>query len=198
MTDAAAPAAGGRGLRLLLLLPLAIFLLLAALFARQLGAGDPSRLPSALIGKPAPAVALPPLDGQRDASGQPLPGLASGDLENGGVTVVNVWASWCAPCRIEHPVLMQLAAEPGVRVVGINYKDKPDAARRFLQTLGNPFKAVGIDESGRAGIDWGVYGVPETFIVSGDGVIRHKLVGPLSPEALPEFLQQVRAARRAK
>lgn len=195
VAEPSAPAPGGRaGARLLFLLPLALFLGLAALFAKQLGSGEPSRLPSALIGKPVPAFVLPPVASLRNAAGQPMPGLDTAGLAAGGVTIVNVWASWCAPCRIEHPVLMDLARNPSVRIASINYKDKPEAARRFLALLGNPFAAVGADETGRTAIEWGVYGVPETFVVSADGIIRHKHVGPLTPEALPGFLAQVRAA----
>jgi len=182
------------GLRLLYLLPVLVFTGLAALFLIRLYAGDPQRVPSALIGRPAPAFALPSLPGlTRD--GASVPGLSSDDLR-GGVTVVNVWASWCAPCRQEHPLLMELAKDPAARVVGIAYKDNPENARRFLGALGNPFAAVGVDASGRAAIDWGVYGVPETFIVGPDGVIRHKHIGPLTPEAMPGFLDKVRAAGR--
>ena len=123
-----------------------------------------------------------------------MPGLSGDDLK-GGVTVVNVWASWCAPCRQEHPLLMDLAKNPAVRVVGINYKDNPENARRFLGALGNPFAAVGGDPSGRAAIDWGVYGVPETFVVGPDGAIRHKHIGPLTPEAMPAFMDKVRAVQ---
>jgi cytochrome c biogenesis protein CcmG/thiol:disulfide interchange protein DsbE len=182
------------GLRLLYLLPVLVFTGLAALFLIRLYAGDPQRVPSALIGRPAPAFALPFLPGlTRD--GAAVPGLSNNDLR-GGVTVVSVWASWCAPCRQEHPLLMELAKDPAARVVGIAYKDNPENARRFLGALGNPFAAVGVDASGRAAIDWGVYGVPETFIVSPDGVIRHKHIGPLTPEAMPGFLDKVRAAGR--
>jgi cytochrome c biogenesis protein CcmG/thiol:disulfide interchange protein DsbE len=179
------PQAGQR--RLLLLIPLVVFLALAALFLVRLFAGDPSRVPSALINRPAPTFSLPPIEGLLK-DGAPVPGLASVDLTgpatDGRVTVVNVFASWCAPCRMEHPLLLKLAQDPRVRLVGINYKDDPDNARRFLGELGNPYAAVGADTGGRTAIDWGVYGVPETFIVGPDGIIRYKNVGPLTPEAL--------------
>ena len=110
----------------------------------------------------------------------------------GDVVVVNVWASWCAPCRQEHPLLMELAKDPGIRLVGINYKDNPENARRFLGALGNPFAAVGADPNGRAAIDWGVYGVPETFVIGPDGTIRHKQIGPLTPEAMDGFRAMLR------
>ncbi|WP_229426610.1 DsbE family thiol:disulfide interchange protein [Microvirga alba] len=167
------------------MLPGAVFVGLAALFVFRLGGGDPSQVPSALIGKPVPAFALAPLEGLV-AGGKPVPGLSNEDLK-GKVTVVNVWASWCAPCRQEHPLLVELAKDPSIRVVGINQKDNPDNARRFLGALGNPFAAVGADSNGRVSIDWGVYGVPETFIVGPDGLIRHKHIGPLTPETLPAF-----------
>lgn len=181
--------------RLLPLLPVVIFAALAGLFALRLRRGDdPSILPSPLIGKPVPAFALPPMAGLRDGAGQALPGLASDDLAAGRVTIVNVWASWCAPCREEHPVLLSLAKATSARLVGIDYKDKEETGRRFLGQLGNPFAAVGVDGSGRAGIDLGVYGVPETYVVSGNGTVRYKQVGPLSEAALPAFLEQVRLA----
>jgi len=181
--------------RLLFLLPVLIFLALAALFLVRLYSGDPSQVPSALIGRPVPAFALDPLPGLLK-EGRPSPGLSSADLR-GQVTVVNVWASWCAPCREEHPALMELAKDPSIRVVGINYKDNPENARRFLGALGNPFAAVGVDPKGRAAIDWGVYGVPETFIVGPDGAIRHKHIGPLTPETLAGFTARIEAARRS-
>jgi cytochrome c biogenesis protein CcmG/thiol:disulfide interchange protein DsbE len=180
--------------RLLYLLPVVLFTALALLFLVRLFSGDPSKVPSALIGRPAPAFTLEPLPGLMQA-GQPVPGLAAEDLK-GRVTVVNVWASWCGPCRQEHPMLIALAKNPAVRVVGINYKDNPENARRFLGSLGNPFAAVGIDPSGRTAIDWGVYGVPETFVVGPDGTIRHKHIGPLAAVQRPAFMEKVRAAAR--
>jgi cytochrome c biogenesis protein CcmG/thiol:disulfide interchange protein DsbE len=178
--------------RLLYLLPVLVFAGLALLFLVRLHGGDPSRVPSALIGRPAPAFALAPLEGlQRD--GQPVPGLSRDDLK-GRVTVVNVWASWCGPCRQEHPLLVELAKDPAIRVVGINQKDNPENARRFLGQLGNPFAAVGVDPNGRASIEWGVYGVPETFIVGADGTIRHKQIGPLTPETMDGFREALRRA----
>ena len=176
----AASESGGRRRRLLVLLPLVLFLALAALFFIRLFAGDPSRLPSALIGHPVPETTLPAVPGLvRD--GVAVPGIASGDFK-GTVTLVNVWASWCAPCHDEAPLLMQLAEDKRIRMVGINYKDQPDNARRFIGRYGNPFVAAGADSNGRASIDWGVYGVPETFVVGRDGRIAFKLVGPITAE----------------
>jgi len=192
-SPAEAPARPSR-MRVLYLVPLFVFAALALLFVVRLYAGDPSRVPSALIGRPVPAFTLEPLPGLSHA-GQQVPGLSDADFK-GRVTVVNVWASWCVPCRQEHPALIELAKNPAIRVVGINYKDNPENARRFLGSLGNPFAAVGIDPNGRAAIDWGVYGVPETFVVGPDGTIRHKHIGPLQPEQMPAFLNQVRAAGR--
>lgn len=172
--------------RVVAFLPLALFLGLAGLFYVQLYAGDPQTLPSALIGRPAPDFALPPVPGLA-REGQPTPALARADLL-GGVTLVNVWASWCVPCRDEHPVLMQMADDPRFRLVGLNYKDDPGNAASFLADLGNPYAAVGSDRTGRAGIDWGVYGVPETFVVDADGLIRFKFIGPLTPEDVVQTL----------
>jgi cytochrome c biogenesis protein CcmG/thiol:disulfide interchange protein DsbE len=172
---------------ILVLLPLALFLGLAGLFIIRLGAGDVSRIPSALIGRDAPATDLPPVPGlERD--GKPVPGLATTDFK-GAITVLNVWASWCVPCHDEAPLLVQLARDPRIRVVGINYKDQPDNARRFLGRYGNPFAASGSDANGRAAIEWGVYGVPETFIISRDGKIAYKLVGPVTPENIEQVLK---------
>jgi cytochrome c biogenesis protein CcmG/thiol:disulfide interchange protein DsbE len=165
--------------RLLVLLPLAVFLALAALFFFRLGSGDPSRIPSALIGHPAPATSMPPVPGLRARDGKPLPGINAAEFK-GAVTLVNVWASWCIPCHDEAPLLNTLAEDGRIRLVGINYKDQPDNARRFLGRHGNPFAAAGADANGRASIEWGVYGVPETFIVDRAGRIRYKHVGPLT------------------
>jgi cytochrome c biogenesis protein CcmG, thiol:disulfide interchange protein DsbE len=173
--------------RLLVLLPLVAFLGLAALFFFRLGAGDPSRIPSALIGREAPATELPAVAGL-ERNGQQVPGLTAADFKN-AVTVLNVWASWCVPCRDEAPLLIKLAGDKRIRLVGINYKDQADNARRFLGRFGNPFAASGADASGRAAIEWGVYGVPETFIVGRDGRIAYKLVGPLTPENLEHVVK---------
>jgi cytochrome c biogenesis protein CcmG/thiol:disulfide interchange protein DsbE len=173
--------------RLLVLLPLIVFLALAALFLFRLGAGDPSKLPSALIGRPVPQTDLPPVAGLlRD--GAPVAGLASADFK-GAVSVVNVWASWCVPCHDEAPLLMRMSADKRIRLVGINYKDQAENARRFIGRYGNPFAAVGADVSGRASIDWGVYGVPETFVVGRDGRIAYKLVGPITAGNLETTLK---------
>jgi cytochrome c biogenesis protein CcmG/thiol:disulfide interchange protein DsbE len=164
----------------LMLLPLIFFAGLAVLFWFGLGAGDPSRIPSALIGHPAPQTTLPPLEGL-EANGAQLPGLDPGVLK-GKVSIVNVWASWCVPCHDEAPLLTALGKDTRLQMIGINYKDTAENARRFLGRYGNPFGRVGVDANGRAAIEWGVYGVPETFIVGRDGKIAYKMVGPLSPD----------------
>jgi cytochrome c biogenesis protein CcmG, thiol:disulfide interchange protein DsbE len=174
-----APRETSSGRRVLVLIPLVFFLGLAALFFLRLGAGDPSRIPSALIGRTVPQTDLPPVAGlERD--GKPVPGINVAAF-TGAVTLLNVWASWCVPCHDEAPLLMELAKDQRIRVVGINYKDQPDNARRFLGRHGNPFVAAGADPNGRASIDWGVYGVPETFVIGRDGRIAFKLVGPITP-----------------
>jgi cytochrome c biogenesis protein CcmG, thiol:disulfide interchange protein DsbE len=166
--------------RLIVLLPLAVFLALALLFLFRLNAGDPSLIPSALIGHPAPQIKLPPISGL-DRDGTPVPGIDPASFA-GAVTVVNVWASWCVPCHDEAPLLMKLAQDDRLHLYGINYKDEADNARRFLGHYGNPFAAAGADLSGRAAIDWGVYGVPETFVIGRDAKIAYKLVGPITAE----------------
>jgi cytochrome c biogenesis protein CcmG, thiol:disulfide interchange protein DsbE len=172
--------------RILVLAPLVIFLVLVLLFVIRLFSGDPSRIPSALIGHPAPQTALPPVAGL-DRDGKPVPGIEPEGFR-GAVTVVNVWASWCVPCHDEAPLLMQLAENPKLRIIGINYKDQPENARRFLGRYGNPFVAAGADPNGRAAIDWGVYGVPETFLVGRDGKIAFKLVGPITADNFQSVL----------
>ncbi len=164
-------------------LPLAVCVALLAGFAVPLFTGaDDSVIPSALIGKSAPHTDLAPITGlMRD--GVPVPGLDSAGFK-GKLTLVNVWASWCAPCREEQPLMMQIARDPRIRVVGPNYKDEPENARRFLGDLGNPFVAVGSDRTGRSAIEWGVYGVPETYLVGPDGTILYKHVGPFTPESV--------------
>lgn len=181
----------GRRITPLMMLPLVVFTALAALFLFQLTMGsDPSKIPSALINKPAPDLELPPVPGLTD-NGQALPGFSRADLL-GKVSVVNIFASWCGPCRAEHPYLLDLAEDDRVQMIGINQKDKPENARRFLGSLGNPYDRVGSDEKGRASIDWGVYGVPETFIVDAKGMIRFKYVGPLSEASYkPVFLVEL-------
>ncbi|RLQ89101.1 DsbE family thiol:disulfide interchange protein [Notoacmeibacter ruber] len=168
--------------RAVLFLPVLLFAIVASIFlAMEISGRDSSTIPSALIGQPAPRTTLTPLEGMEQ------PGLDTEKLK-GKVTLVNIFASWCAPCRQEHPVLMRLAEDQRVQLVGFNYKDDPDNARRFLSELGNPYQAVGVDPSGRAAIDWGVYGVPETFLLDREGVIVWKYVGPLTPERVENEL----------
>ena len=171
----------------LMALPLVAFAGLVALFWFGLGEGDPSRIPSALIGHTAPQTVLPPLQGLVN-DGVPVPGLDPAAFK-GKVSVVNVWASWCVPCHDEAPLLTDLARDKRLQLIGINYKDAPDNARRFLGRYGNPFGMVGVDGNGRAAIEWGVYGVPETFIVGRQGTIVYKLVGPVTPENIDTVLK---------
>jgi len=176
-------------LRPLTLIPVAVFAVLAVVFAVYLwqvgpGGKDISKIPSAMINKPAPQFDLKPIANL--PARLKIPGLKTADLK-GGVSLVNVWASWCPPCRIEHPVLMNLAQQ-GVTIYGINYKDKPEDAARFLDQLGNPFKKVGVDNTGRTAIDWGVYGYPETFVVDASGHIRYRHVGQIYPHQLESLI----------
>ena len=177
----------------LIYLPLAVFAALAWLLFLRLNAGDPASIPSALIGQSAPRLDLPGIDGAA--------GLTDADLRSGHVSVVNIFASWCEPCHYEHEYLMALAADPtlkakGVAIYGVAQKDSEENIRRFLGAKGDPYAKVGLDKNGRAGIDWGVYGVPETFIVRGDGSLAFKLVGPmtaatLESEVKPQILNAV-------
>jgi cytochrome c biogenesis protein CcmG/thiol:disulfide interchange protein DsbE len=178
---------GPRTSRWLMALPLVVFTALAVIFWFRLGGGDPSRIPSALIGRPAPQTALPALTGL-SSNGAQVPGLDP-SVFKGKVSVVNVWASWCVPCHDEAPLLTDLARDNRLQVIGINYKDSPDNARRFLGRYGNPFGVVGVDANGRAAIEWGVYGVPETFVVGRQGTIVYKLVGPVTPDNIDTVLR---------
>jgi cytochrome c biogenesis protein CcmG/thiol:disulfide interchange protein DsbE len=183
MSDAARPAR-----RWVWFLPLVVFAGLVVLFLFRLFAGDPSKLPSALIGQPAPTLTLQPVEGLMH-EGRPMPGFGPADLATGKPVLVNVFASWCAPCHQEHPFLMDLAKAGRIGMIGLNYKDKPENARRFLGRLGNPYARVGADPDGRNAIEWGVYGVPETFLVDGRGIIVFKHVGPLTPEIIRDRLE---------
>jgi cytochrome c biogenesis protein CcmG/thiol:disulfide interchange protein DsbE len=197
MTEQIDGVSEGRSGRAWVFVPLAIFLAVAIMFQFALKSGDPSKLPSALIGKPVPAVDFAPLEGLNGTQGA-VPGFTAADLAKGEVTVVNFWASWCGPCVEEHPLLVELAKEPGLKLVGVNYKDEPENGRRFLGRYGNPFAALGVDPKGRGAIEWGVYGMPETFVVDGKGRIAYKHVGPLTQKSIAEkVLPAVRAAQGA-
>ena len=187
MSEPSTPTAPAPRRSFLMALPLIAFAGLAALFWLRLGNGDPSRIPSALIGHPAPQTSLPPLTGLL-SDGTQVPGLDPA-IFKGKVSVVNVWASWCVPCHDEAPLLTGLAKDQRLQLVGINYKDAPDNARRFLGRYGNPFGVVGVDANGRAAIEWGVYGVPETFVVGREGTIVYKLVGPITPDNIDSVLK---------
>jgi len=161
------------------LIPIGLFALLGLLLAYGLKL-DPRKIPSPLVDKPLPAFSLPTLE-------DPKKSLANTDLK-GKVALINVWASWCVACKQEHPVLMALARERQVPLIGLNYKDKRQDATHMLRTEGNPYDVSVVDADGRVGIDWGVYGVPETFVIDKQGVIRHKHIGPISPEAWEKTL----------
>ncbi len=178
-TPAFAPGDGVARRRLLFALPATAFAGLAGLFAMSLRR-DPSRIPSALIGKQVPTFSLPPVQGR-------ALGLSNTDLL-GEVSLVNVFASWCVECRAEHPLLMQLAQDKTVPVHGLNYEDAPGDAARWLNTMGDPYTRTGADRDGRVAIDWGVYGVPETFVVGADGVIAYKHIGAIDETALADTI----------
>ncbi|MVA80131.1 DsbE family thiol:disulfide interchange protein [Agrobacterium vitis] len=171
---------------LLAAIPLAVFALIAGtagkmLYDQDFNGKNVSDIPSALIGTKAPTLNLPPLEGSN------LPALTSSAI-TGKLTLVNVFASWCVPCRDEHPLLKQLSNDPRIQIVAINYKDKSDNALRFLGELGNPYKAIGIDPNGKAAIDWGVYGIPESYLVAPDGTIVYKRVGPFDAQSIENGL----------
>ena len=168
--------------RIYFFVPLIAFLALALVFlARFETTVDPSSIPSALLGKPAPEFALTTL-----SAGDETPLRA--DALQGRVSLVNFWASWCVPCRQEHPYLMFLAKDEDLQIIGINYKDEPDKALEFLSELGNPYDVVGLDPNGRTGVDFGVYGIPETFIIGRDGKITFKWIGPVTAQILAKFI----------
>jgi cytochrome c biogenesis protein CcmG/thiol:disulfide interchange protein DsbE len=176
--------------RLIYLLPVLMFSVLAAYFAIALRPGyDPQVLPSAMINKPAPAFDLATLSGD---------GALSREALKGRPFVVNFFASWCVPCRIEHPLLMRLAQQERVPLYGVDYKDKPEDAKRLLSQMGDPYRAIGMDRDGRVGLDFGVYGVPETYVIDATGTIRKRFVGPLSAEQVEQqllpLLRQLSAA----
>ena len=200
--DATEPRPASSPRRLLVVLPLVVFAGLSVLLYGRLGSGDPSRIPSPLIGHAVPDFTLPPLAGRDAGPGSSVPGgLDSRTLRSGHVTLVNVFASWCAECHDEHELLMMLAKAPqlqdlGVALDGIVYKDKAEDARRYLGTKGDPYNAVGDDRTGRAAIDFGVYGVPETFVVKGDGTIAYKLIGPVTPDNISNLEAEIDKAAR--
>lgn len=192
-----APVARKRGFGWVLA-PVLIFAGLAGVFAFALKTGDPSKLPSALIGKPAPVTAFPPLEGLIEG-GKAVPGFTSAELAKGRVTIVNFWASWCIPCVEEHPLLATLKSRAGVDLYGVSYKDSAANARHFIGRYGNPFTALGVDANGRGAIEWGVYGMPETFIVDGKGRIAYKQVGPITPQSIEtQMLPAIEKAKAAK
>ena len=178
--------------RILATVPILIALIVGGFFLWGLNPDrDPNAIPSVLISQPVPAFDLPPVEGLGS------PGLARADLAgNAQPVVVNVFASWCVPCRAEHAVLTRMVERDGIRLMGINYKDKPEDAVKWLNELGNPYERIGSDLNGRAGIEWGISGVPETFIVAGDGTVLYRYVGPVvGPEAEEEFSTALAQAR---
>jgi len=187
MSEPSTSGAPPQSRRWVVALPLLGFIALAGIFLLRLHGGDPSKIPSALIGRPAPQTALPALEGLVN-NGAQVPGLDPAVFK-GKVSVVNVWASWCVPCHDEAPLLTKLGEDKRLQLVGINYKDAADNARRFLGRYGNPFGIVGVDGNGRASIEWGVYGVPETFVVGREGTILYKMVGPVTSDNVDAVLK---------
>ena len=195
--EEAAPAKSGRSRFIFAFLPLIVFGALAVFFYVQLNSGrNANEVPSVLIGTKAPSLNLPPLEGLKH-KGTQVPALTDGEI-SGKLALVNVFASWCVPCRQEHPYLLELSKDPRIEVVAINYKDKTENALRFLGELGNPYAAVGIDPRGQSSIDWGVYGIPETYLVGPDGTILFKQIGPFTDAAVKEKLQPLIAKHAVK
>jgi len=172
--------------RLAVVLPLIISLILIGIFAAALLSGRNAQdIPSALLNRPAPDFTAPPLKEENNVEG-----LSSEDFKGpqGGVTLLNVWASWCTPCRAEHPYITQLSQDSSIKLMGLNYKDKPQAAVKFLKDLGDPYAKIGTDRDGIIAIDYGVYGVPETYVIDHKGTIRYKVIGPVTPEIIEKDL----------
>ncbi|QGX98756.1 DsbE family thiol:disulfide interchange protein [Roseovarius faecimaris] len=172
----------------LMLAPPLVFFALAMLFFVGMQRENPDELPSALEGKPAPAVEVTALG---DA-----PVFEDAMLRGEGVKLVNFWASWCAPCRVEHPNL-ELMAKEGITIYGVNYKDDPAKAQRFLRELGDPYAALGADASGRMALNWGLYGVPETYVIDGNGQIVLRFAGPITPSILESTIRPAIAEAQA-
>jgi len=191
--------AGAGRSKLLIFLPLILFGLLALFFIKGLFSDKgPRYIPSTLIGKTIPDFTLAPMTGLNAPTGGPMPTFSSKDLKKGKVSIINVWSSWCISCRAEHHFLQSLSRKAGVPIYGLNYKDTGKAGQQFLARFGNPYAAVGMDKKGRVGIDFGVYGVPETFIVDGKGVIRFKLPGPVNDAIIEnQILPAINKARNS-
>jgi len=185
-------------MNLLKLAPVLIFAAVVAMFSMALMIGDPRKLPSTLIGKPVPQSSFPAVEGLLKLE-KPVPGFSHKDLAKGKITVVNFWASWCVACVAEHPFLEELAKTAKVPIYGVDYKDQPTAARRYLGRMGNPYAFVGADRNGRNAIDWGVYGMPESYIVNGKGKIIYKHIGPIGETDIKKiFLPIINKARAGK
>ncbi len=186
---------GNAKLKVLLIVPFAIAAAVIVFLYGRLGAGDPSSLPSVLIGKPVPEFSLPGIANLQGEGGA-VPGLSSADFKTGQVSVLNFWSSTCAPCIIEHPQLTELANQ-GIPLYSIDYKDKPEGARRFIANHGNPYRAIGADVSGMTAIDFGVTGTPETFVIDGQGRVTFRYQGPITPEVLAaKIMPEIRKAER--
>lgn len=180
----------------LVFLPLILFVGMSGIFISQMWSGRSNKeIPSALIGQTATPLVLAELPGLI-RNGKQVPGISE-NFKSGVPKIVNIWASWCVPCRLEHPILMELAKSQEVELIGVNYKDSLENALRFLGALGNPFSAVGADPNGKIAIEWGTYGIPETFVVAGDGTIIYKHVGPLTPQSInTRIMPALREARK--